>query len=285
MSTIQKMINYNKKFKNKNFSSILSFINDLDESKYSKNDQRIIHNTILNILNKKDVSSGEVNILKSIINKLSKNSNTRNTSTIFFLINELYSDLFKRKYELEGDLNELKALLNNINNNQIKILLDIFEKSKNNVVNITKYNSDTNKYFTASNGALGHIIGYYTTDTNKIKVIFYGREKLSTGDYKSFLQSIFLEEIPKFYSPINIDKIKSNGKEIEKFSLIKSVSGKSPQIEREGDKYKIKLKNGSTKQIYTKLEKNSSGKYQISVPLQPLSKNNVKKNNIKPVIS
>lgn len=282
MSTIQNMIQYNRNFKNKKFDSINKFISDLNN--YTENEQRIIHNTILNILNKKNVSNDEVNILKNIINKLSDNINTRKTSTIIFIINELYSNLFKRDYNNKSNLDELKNSLRNIDNNIIKLLLDTFERAESSVnVNITKFNKE--KYYKAVlDGSIAHIAGYYRTANKQIMVIFYGREKKNGSKFESFLDPIPLEEVPNYYIELGTN---NNKIEKEKFSLIKSVSGKKPYIERNGSKYKIKLEDEYKEPgednpiIYTKLEKTKDGNYELKDELKPSATNNISNNTKK----
>jgi hypothetical protein len=275
MSTIKNMINLNQKFRNKNFDGIKKFIDGLSDN-YTKTDQRIIHNTILNILNKKKVSEEEINILNSIITKLSKDPNPLKTSTIIFLIDEIYTDLFQR----DNDLQILKNSLRNIPNNIIKLLLDIFEKTKNSFnINTSKLNKE--KYFESlEDKARAHIIGYYRLNDNEpIIVLFYGREEKNGSKFKSFLDPIPLKDISEYYTELSTN----NTTDKEKFSLIKSVSGKSPKIERDGDKYKYIIKNKNSEQdnpiIYTDLEKKGNNDFKLINPLSSSNKNNVSKNS------
>jgi hypothetical protein len=277
MSTIKNMINLNQKFRNKNFDGIKNFIDGLSDN-YTKTDQRIIHNTILNILNKKKVSEEEINILNSIITKLSKDPNPLKTSTIIFLIDEIYTDLFQR----DNDLQILKNSLRNIPNNIIKLLLDIFEKTKNSFnINTSKLNKE--KYFESlEDKARAHIIGYYRLNDNEpIIVLFYGREEKNGSKFKSFLDPIPLKDISEYYTELSTN----NTTDKEKFSLIKSVSGKSPKIERDGDKYKYIIKNKNSEQdnpiIYTDLEKKGNNDFKLINPLSSSNKNNVSKNRSK----
>ena len=269
MSTIKNMINLNQNFRNKNFDKINNFINNLKS--YTKNDQRIIHNTILNILNKKIVSEEEITILNSIITKLSNNPDSLKMSTLIFLIDEIYSDIFQR----DNDLQSLKKSLRNIPNNIIKLLLDIFEKANNSfTINNSKLNKE--KYYESlEDKAIAHIIGYFRFDDNEpIMVLFYGREEKDGSKFKSFLDSIPLKDISQYYTELSKNNITNK----ERFSLIKSVSGKSPKIERDGDKYKYIIKNKNSEQdnpiIYTDLEKKGNNDFKLINPLSNVKKNN-----------
>lgn len=273
MSTIQNMIKYNKNFRNKNWVDINNFIDNLKT--YTENDQIIIHNTILNILNKKDVESDEVDVLINIINKLSNQSDVRKTSTIIFLVTELHSGFFNRTYGGIG-LEGLNSALRNIQNNIVQLLLDTFEKAKSPIININIKNFNKSIHYKATDGSIANIVGYYYDNKDEIMVIFYGREKKANGTYKSFLESIPLTEVSDFYKEIKNNNIKNNN--IENFSLIKSVSGKDPKVERDGSKYKIKLKPGEDNPIiFSKLEKKNDGSYKLTNELKPANKNNIKK--------
>ena len=274
MSTIQNMIRYNKNFKNKRLDTIETFINNLTD--YTENDQKIIHNTILNILNKKNIQSEEINILNSIITKLSEDPNTlntRKTSTIIFLINEIYNDIFQR----DNDLETLKKSLHNIPNNIIKLLLDTFEKAKNSfTINTSKLNKE--KYYESlEDKARAHIIGYYRINDNEpIMVLFYGREEKNGSKFKSFLDPVPLKDISEYYTELST----TNKTDKEKFSLIKSVSGKSPKIERDGNKYKYNIGLGENNPIiYTELEGKGKNDLKLIKPLGPLITNNISKNS------
>ena len=167
-----------------------------------------------------------------------------------------------------------------IPSNIIQLLLDTFKKanSPNNTINIKNFNKSTH-YKATTDGSIANIVGYYyDDDKDEIIVIFYGREKKANGKHKSFLDPIPLKKVSEFYKEIE----NSNINNIENFSLIKSVSGKSPVIERDGLKYKYIRKSGKNNPIiFTKLEKNKDGSYKLSNELRPANKNNIKKNNIK----
>ena len=272
MSTIYNMINLNQSFKNKNFDKIKNFINNLTDN-YTKNDQRIIHNTILNILNKKKVSEEEINILNNIVIKLSENLNTLKILTLFFLMTEIYDDLFER----DNNLETVKNSLRNIPNNIIKLLLDIFEKAKNSfTINTNKLNKE--KYFESlKDKAIANIIGYYrVNDDGPITVLFYGRENKNGSKFKLFLDPIPLKELSQYYTELST----TNTLDKEKFSLINLVSGKSPKIERDGDKYKFILEiGGENPIIYTDLEKKGNNDFKL---INPLSSSNNKNLSINP---
>jgi hypothetical protein len=274
MSTIKNMIKYNTNFKSGKYNSINEFIDNL--SGYTKNDQIIIHNTILNILNKKEVTNDEEIILINIVNKLQNNINANKISTIIFLMSEVYNNLFTRN----NNLDNLKNVLRSIDNPLIKSNLDSFERglSSSNSVNIKNLNKS--KYYTAvSDGSTATIVGYYQDKDGYIDVLMYGKEKTKIKNkYKSYLEGIPLDKMKDYYRESNTVNT-SNKEKSERFSLTKSVSGKDPKIQRNGNDYKYIMKNKNGEKIneknypviYTTLEQNSTGKYILKDKLKPLN--------------
>lgn len=279
MSTIKNMIKYNTNFKSRNYKSINEFISNL--SGYTKNDQIIIHNTILNILNKKEVSDDEEKILINIVNKLEDNINANKISTIIFLMNEVYTNLFSRNNNLDA----LKGVLRSIKNPLIKSNLDNFERKSSNSNNVTIKNLNKAKYYTAvSDGSIATIVGYYQDKDGDIDVLMYGKEKTAIKNkYKSYLQGVPLEILKDHYresstvNTSNKEKSESNKEKSERFSLTKAVSGKEPKMQRNHNDYKYILENINEKNypvIYTTLEQNSNGKYILKNKLKPLNEMN-----------
>ncbi len=280
MSTIKNFIKYNRNFKSGSFTSINNFIDSLD--KYTKDEQVITHNIILNILNKKDVNDNEIEILNKIITKLSKDSdpNTRKKSTIIFLINELYSDLFTRT----GNIQYVKDSLRSIKDPIIQINLDLFEKIGSTTSNTNIKNLNKNKYYQSTeDSSIASIVGYIRDNNDEIYALFYGKEKEKNkkDKYKSYVQGVKLKDIGITYKELS-DKINNKLEKSEKFSLIKSVSGKDPKIERNGNNYKYILYNNIRKNpiIYTKLTK-KNGTIVLEDELKPGKNNNTKSNSTK----